>query len=319
MRVYDAFPFFNELDLLELRLRELAGVVDRFVLVEATRTYRGAGKALHFGAQRERFAAFHDRIIHVVVDDLPVSDDPWVVENFQRNAILRGLVSAEPTDLIIISDVDEIPNPAVVAAVLAESGDADLAGKVIGLRMRMFYYSLNWEYETYWDSSRIVTLDTLRALGATQVREGRPHRVIEGAGWHFSYLARGAERRERLQLKARSFAHAEYDTPEYLDAAYLDYCLTRGFRWCDDRPFDTRFRYRRIDDTYPRTIQQAPSDYADFCSAPPRVIHRLQASLRHTPAVVRQARWRLRGRAGDLFGGRVRRARRMVLDRWARS
>ena len=89
--VYDCFTFFNELELLELRLHELAGVVDKFVLVEATRTFTNKPKPLYFQENRARFAAFENKLVHVVVADLPDSSDAWVVERFQRNAIGHGL------------------------------------------------------------------------------------------------------------------------------------------------------------------------------------------------------------------------------------
>jgi beta-1,4-mannosyl-glycoprotein beta-1,4-N-acetylglucosaminyltransferase len=69
----------------ELRLHELADVVDRFVLVKATQTYTNKLKPLHYQENRARFGEFHDKIIHAVVDDLPDAINPWVLENYQRN------------------------------------------------------------------------------------------------------------------------------------------------------------------------------------------------------------------------------------------
>jgi beta-1,4-mannosyl-glycoprotein beta-1,4-N-acetylglucosaminyltransferase len=120
-RVYDCFTFFNELDLLELRLTELSGLVDRFVIVESTLTHMGAPKPLYYADNKERFAAFRDRIIHIVVDDMPdaaAEKDPWVREVGQRNAIARGLSGARPSDRIIVSDLDEIPKPVALRAAL---------------------------------------------------------------------------------------------------------------------------------------------------------------------------------------------------------
>ena len=110
-RVWDAFQFYNELDVLEVRLHELNASVHRFVLVEATRTHSNKPKPLYFQEAASRFAAFSDKIVHVVVDDLPSVDiscalppnelrarshnlpqcGSWILENHQRNAILRGL------------------------------------------------------------------------------------------------------------------------------------------------------------------------------------------------------------------------------------
>ena len=65
--IYDCFPFFNELDLLEIRLNELSGVVDRFVLSEAELTHNGDRKPLYFNEHKDRFAKFADKIIHIIV------------------------------------------------------------------------------------------------------------------------------------------------------------------------------------------------------------------------------------------------------------
>lgn len=120
-RVYDCFTFFNELDILELRLNELSDLVDRFVLVEATVTHMGQPKPLYYAENKARFAAFHDRITHIVLDNMPdasVEKNPWVREIAQRDAILRGLTDARPNDRIIVSDLDEIPKPAALRAAL---------------------------------------------------------------------------------------------------------------------------------------------------------------------------------------------------------
>lgn len=96
--VYDCFPFFNELDLLELRLRELSPVVDKFVLVEATRTFQKKEKPLVFEENKNRFSSFLDKIEHIVVGKFPGFfykfrvPNAWDYENFQRDQISIGLV-----------------------------------------------------------------------------------------------------------------------------------------------------------------------------------------------------------------------------------
>src|SRR5215207_4343303 len=100
-RVFDCFPFFNELDVLEIRLAELDALVDCFVIVEATRTFTAKPKPLYYADNRERYDRFSHKIIHVVVDDLPL-DAPthWIREAHQREAIMRGLTDARPEDRI---------------------------------------------------------------------------------------------------------------------------------------------------------------------------------------------------------------------------
>lgn len=132
-RVFDSFIFFNELDLLQIRLSVLAPHVDRFVLVEATHSFQGQTKPLYFEKNRQRFAPFLDKIEHVVVDNFPDAASPWDREHFQRDAILRGLASCADDDLVIISDADEIPRPQAIPR------DLD-AGVIALLKQRLFYY-----------------------------------------------------------------------------------------------------------------------------------------------------------------------------------
>ncbi|HXP48954.1 MAG TPA: hypothetical protein VN922_03315, partial [Bacteroidia bacterium] len=72
--VYDCFTFFNELDILEIRLNVLDKVVDKFVLVEATRTHQGKEKPLYYNENKTRYVAFADRIIHIIIDTFPEDD-----------------------------------------------------------------------------------------------------------------------------------------------------------------------------------------------------------------------------------------------------
>ena len=97
--IYDCFSFFNELDILEIRLNVLYETVDYFVITEANKTHTGSKKEYVFEQNKERFSKFLDKIIYIKVDDLPdlesseTSSDgnKWLYENYQRDAIMRGL------------------------------------------------------------------------------------------------------------------------------------------------------------------------------------------------------------------------------------
>src|SRR6476620_1912740 len=124
-RLFDCFTLFNELDLLELRLRELDALVHRFVLVEAPRTFTGLPKPLHFKQNRDRFQPFLPKIVYVELEEFPADlASAWDREYFSRRAIMRGLDSAAPDDLVLISDVDEIPKPANLETALRSPSSA---------------------------------------------------------------------------------------------------------------------------------------------------------------------------------------------------
>jgi len=123
-KIYDCFTFLNELELLQVRFEELYDVVDHFVIVEATQTFSGNPKPLYFSENVHLFEKYKDKIICIVVNDFPsATDDPekdrWIREEFQRNAMLRGLSACSDEDIILVSDLDEIPNQRSIYEILS--------------------------------------------------------------------------------------------------------------------------------------------------------------------------------------------------------
>ena len=107
-KIYDCFPFFNELEILEIKLNELYDHVDHFVLVECTETFSGKPKPLYFAENKQRFSRFLDKIIHIVVMEHFPTDIPWDRELYQKDQIMQGLTNCHDEDIIIIEDLDEI-------------------------------------------------------------------------------------------------------------------------------------------------------------------------------------------------------------------
>ena len=106
-KIYDCFTFYNELDLLELRLTELYDFVDHFVLVEADTTYTSRPKPFYYEENKSRYSQWADKIIHIKVTDMPHDPDAWVNDRWQRDQIMRGIVEADDDDIIIVEDADE--------------------------------------------------------------------------------------------------------------------------------------------------------------------------------------------------------------------
>ncbi len=253
MAIWDCFTFFNELDILELRLSELDATVDRFVLAEATRTFSNEPKPLIFRDNRERFARFLHKIEHVVVDDLPAEGDAWDREAFQRNAVARGLGRAAPDDVIMLSDVDEIPFPEHVAALTRDA----VRGHIWFIECDYFTYKLNLQIENKWiglcavravQKKHLPPLQELRGYRARQsrrlpmalnqainvakniVRVGHPltHRLVEHGGWHFTFI----NTPEKIQYKIKSYAHQERNTPEFNSLANIQKLIDEGRSIC---------------------------------------------------------------------------------------
>lgn len=117
MRLFDCFTFYDELDILSLRLELLYPVVDYFVLVESNKTHHGVDKKYFFLENKDKYQKYLDKIVYVQVNDNPPyeSETDMRIENFQRNCILRGLMNkAKPDDYILVSDVDEIIKPTIL-------------------------------------------------------------------------------------------------------------------------------------------------------------------------------------------------------------
>ncbi len=224
--IYDCFTFFNELDLLEIRLNVLNDVVDKFVLVEMDKTHSNNDKPFYFEENKERYAEFLHKIVHVKVTDYPSKEEiektgnpyyNWFLENYQRNAILRGLENVQLTDFILLSDLDEIPNPKVVARY--EGND------IWVFKQKTMYYYLNNLCITspVWKGTRMGTIRRILELQKNMGEVPKEHvpcyfrgyqgKEISYGGWHFSYLG-GVE---KIIHKIQSFAHQEYNTEEYLN------------------------------------------------------------------------------------------------------
>jgi beta-1,4-mannosyl-glycoprotein beta-1,4-N-acetylglucosaminyltransferase len=255
--IWDCFIFFREFDILGIRLHELAEVVDRFVLVEATSTFSGRPKPLYFAENRERVGQFADRIVHVAVDDLEALPGPWEREHHQRNSILRGLVECGPDDVVLISDVDEIPPAEKVAQHAGYEG-------VTVFFPRLYYYFLNCQANVTYGGTCMLPnrLLTQHSLAPQQVRLGHigelPYQAERDCGWHFSYCGSAKSIREKIA----AYSHQEYNLPQYTDLRHILECMAAG-RDLFNRP-DVEFRFVPLDDSYPRWVLERRDRFEDL-------------------------------------------------------
>lgn len=184
--IYDCFTFFNELDLLEIRLNTLNECVDKFVLVEASRTQSLLSKPYHFEENKERFKPFLDKIIHVKVDKYPDTGG-WAMENYQRNCIVEGLQQGAlmADDIVGISDLDEIWDPNYLSDIKASTEEY----KFVSIGMKYLVFFLNLEtIEKKWTGTIFTKGESLINQTPQQLRNMKDHvPEIEEAGWHFGY------------------------------------------------------------------------------------------------------------------------------------
>jgi len=245
--VYDCFTFFNELDLLDLRLNVLNDVVDKFVIVEATKTQQGNPKELFFNNNKHLFSKFIDKIIHVIVTDMP-EPNGWNIENFQRNCILRGLTSAQPDDRILISDVDEIPNPIAVK----NNIDSD---RHIAFKTKLYYYYVNCLQNQMWMGPAMITKKYMRnpQMVRDMVRTNHPTYIVPvEEGWHFSYVG-GLD---RVITKINSIIEGTEVKPEQRDPSHLLNCITKGKDHLNREQAFAQKKFVYIDESYPAYMNE---------------------------------------------------------------
>lgn len=204
-RVFDCCTFFNEAEILEIRLAELYDVVERFVVVEATHTHSGEPKALTFGDHHERFRPYMDKIRYVVVDEL-VGTFSWQREAYQRDAILRGLDGCRDEDMVIVSDVDEIMRREVVERL---RGGGPAFDTVFTAELDLFFYRLNYRFARNWRAAGAAPFRFIRQIGPNAVRYLAKQDIgllIRDAGWHFSWMGD----MKRFTTKLNAYAHQEH-------------------------------------------------------------------------------------------------------------
>jgi beta-1,4-mannosyl-glycoprotein beta-1,4-N-acetylglucosaminyltransferase len=278
--IYDCFIFFNELDLLEVRLNILNDVVDRFVLVEATKTHSNKSKPLHFEKNKTRFSKFMHKIEHIIVDDYPPYEDSWTFENYQRNCIERGLKNCQPDDIILISDCDEIPNPKTIIENKHISG-------IKVLEQNLYYYYLNYinQNEPIWrlGTKMLTYKDFLHGLDEVELPDeaylkrklnqgttATKIRFVQGAilkngGWHFSYLG-GAK---KIQEKIKAFSHQEFNKRKITNIKNIENAIASGG---DLYGRDYKFKIVELDNTFPEYILENQDKYSHLIFSPENLI-----------------------------------------------
>lgn len=279
--VYDCIPFFNELDILKLRLNILNPLVDKFIIEEATVTFSGKPKELCFEKNKEMFSEFLPKIEYIVVDNSPVDTTTHLRDKFQKNALIRGLKDVSDDDVLILSDVDEIPDPKALEKVIAEF-DPD---KIYHFAQRMFYCYLNMEEVSgkllsitgefpgverkLWLGTKVFSRRMIPKDGIIQLREASvtaPCAVrVDNGGWHFGYMGSRGEKdvARRIGVKVVAAAHQEYN-----DDVLLAEAADRLILGQDVFGREAEFKWVEIDESYPEYLLLHRQEYEHLIMPP---------------------------------------------------
>jgi beta-1,4-mannosyl-glycoprotein beta-1,4-N-acetylglucosaminyltransferase len=219
-KIVDCFIFYNELDLLKYRLNLLKNV-DYFVIVESTHTFSGKEKPLYYKENEGMFSEFSHKIVHIVVDmpyKFPVNvaaGDQWKNEHHQRNSIPLGLkkIDLNDDDLILITDVDEIPDPDTLTVLKGMAIDMGT------LEMDFYYYNLNTRFDTKWYHPKFLTYKKFISMNTKcdNIRHMRS-RIVAKGGWHLSYFGDA----RFIQNKISNFSHQEFNNDNFTDLEKIE-------------------------------------------------------------------------------------------------
>lgn len=288
--IIDCFSFYNELELLEIRLEELKEVVDWFVLVEAAETFSGKPKPLVFEANRERFQEYN--IVHIKIDKFPATLlSSWQREWYTRDAIMQGLLALElaPSDVIILSDVNEIPRAAAVA-----SCTLALTSRAVDcfvFHHTLSYYYVNCQTTETLQETRMTLYQNLTGMQALRCQDGK--HIFDG-GWHFSYMG-GAE---RIRDKIGATSHTELDLPRFNSIAHIEQCLATG---ADLFGRNIRFSLVPLDSRFPQFLMANRTRFASLI-APDSLPRIEQAGSVALPALAREIKLDLGSGGKSDFG-----------------
>ncbi len=247
MAIFDCFQYFNEEHIADLRFNILDEHVDYFVIVESTVDHQGKAKKLQFDTSK--YQKFKKKIKYIIVDDTPENikqphtGGESLVEQHQRNSLMKGLKDAHDEDLVILSDVDEIPD-------LKKLNLYNKKNFAVFLQ-KMFMYKLNLLNlnENNWHGSKIClkknlkTPQWLRNLKFKKypfwrIDKPRNLQIIPNGGWHFAYL----QSAENISKKIKSFAHGEFNKEEFSNENIIQNKIKKS-----EDIFGRGYRIKRVD------------------------------------------------------------------------
>lgn len=223
MKIIDGFLFFNEFDILKLRLSYLNEVVDHFVILESNYTFSGKLKPYYLD---EIFDDIPDKIKNKIirlkyepdinqfcfpknVNECDLTNDHWKLENEQRKYFEYALKNFSSDDLFMLSDVDEIPRKELIQNFKNNQLSDNFCCVANCL---MFYYNFTTFNYNNWPGTIFSNTSNFLQKGCDYFRNQRfKLPSINEGGWHFSYFGDI----EKIKQKLESFSHQEYNKEKY--------------------------------------------------------------------------------------------------------
>jgi len=259
MKIFDCFMYFDEDVILDLRLNTLYNYIDTFVIAEATRDHAGKQKKLNFNLKK--FSKFKDKINYLIIDDVPVDvkskkknwDANHWRDQFQRNSLVRGFKNCNENDLIMISDIDEIPNPDKLQEFNIKNKYACFMQKNFQSKLNLLNVS-----DKYWMGTKICQKKYLKSpqwlrdiktkkRSFWKIYKPKEPQLILDGGWHFSFLKEPKD----IAKKIVSYSHQEFNKKNFTNEEKIAERIKNN-----KDLFNRNIQYKKveIDNTFPKYI-----------------------------------------------------------------
>ena len=269
-KIYDCITFYQANMLFQLRFEILKDVVDYFVVCEANKSHAGLKKDFNFKVNIPD--NYKDKIIYIKVTDLPeiqiTGKKDYKLLSIQMEKLFKGIQKADPDDLIIFSDEDEIPNPKII-------NNFNYNKYKFGIFLQnMYYYKLNImnvdEGNGNWPGPRICLKKNLKSFFRLRllklknknypfwrIDKEKSIELIQNGGWHFTYLMKP----EQISQKIENMAHTEFNKEEFKNVSFIK----NNIKNLKD-PFNRNLNLKKtkIDETYPEFIQKNKKMFKDW-------------------------------------------------------
>jgi len=259
MKLIDCCMYFDEDMMFDLRLNILNEVVDKFVIAEATRDHSGKEKKLNFDFKK--FSKFKNKINYLIIDDLPINvkskkknwDANHWRDQYQRNSLIKGFQNYDDNDLIMISDIDEIPDPEKIYEFNVENKYACFMQKNFQSKLNLLNITDN-----YWMGTKICQKKYLKSpqwLRNIKTKKRpfwkfykpkEPQLILDG-GWHFSFLKKPKD----IATKIKAYSHQEFNREDFVNEEKIARRITNK-----QDLFNRNIQYKKIeiDGSFPKYI-----------------------------------------------------------------
>jgi beta-1,4-mannosyl-glycoprotein beta-1,4-N-acetylglucosaminyltransferase len=260
-KIYHASQFFNEIDLLKLKIETEKQYVDHFIISESNFTHSGIEKDYIFGNNKEEFNDYLDKIIYQKINDSPSSYsniaydshkdylfnltvtkmlnhnhydrniNSYLRDSWEKESLLRAMSSCNDDDIIILTDLDEIIKPEAILW-LKENFNDDF---VYYFDSAVYYYYLNIRKNEKWECPLAMSFKMFKDKSFCYCRNFRNGILIPDSAWHFSYMGGVKNIKNKIESFGEQSLNLSYIKNNLENS--VDNCLSSGLdlygRSCD--------------------------------------------------------------------------------------